>query len=361
MDPSIKVRRDLRVTPPPEPTTTIPPWSTPPPQPYGYTAGANTTRVEVLIPATEETESKKFDVVQKTVTNGIDRYLPEKPSLAYPSEAPLLTFYVYRAMGLEGYPPENVNAASAEGVMWYLHNEIVRWVPRRFGITRIVRFKIQYKPTQPMLQAGLNFGVRQAYDSGMCTGPGRCQKDYDDWGFFVGCNKVWQFPTWQFKDARLYSSELGDPVWYSFPGWCSDHPFNQHTEPCQMKNPGGACSVIPTGRGNCTYNHEYAGYVTVDDVTGIGDYTKFIEKGGREYIPGLGGNACPPGSPKCDRGEGTSFWDEKENPAKNKARVQAMLDAFKEKYPETEFLPSVPCDFSSYRFQPSSIPRRASR
>ena len=35
----------------------------------------------------------------------------------------MLEFYVYRAMGDSSYPLENVNAANAAGVMWYLHNE----------------------------------------------------------------------------------------------------------------------------------------------------------------------------------------------------------------------------------------------
>lgn len=47
------------------------------------------------------------------------------PSLTSNSSAPLHEFYVYRAMGDSSYPLENVNAANAAGVMWYLHNEAV--------------------------------------------------------------------------------------------------------------------------------------------------------------------------------------------------------------------------------------------
>ena len=102
----------------------------------------------------------------------------------------------YRAMSDSSYPLENVNAANAAGVMWYLHNEVglaeakffncyilhvfqgqlhtkidlcmsdsqnILWIfahqviiftPRKFGITRIVRFKVQYKAPEPLFQKG---------------------------------------------------------------------------------------------------------------------------------------------------------------------------------------------------------------
>lgn len=86
------------------------------------------------------------------------------------SNAPLLTFYTYRAQGTTSYPPENVNMANLAGVMWYLNNEIVGRADwggkRKFDITRILRYKVQTRATQPMMELGMNYGVRFAFDSG---------------------------------------------------------------------------------------------------------------------------------------------------------------------------------------------------
>ncbi|CAK8997598.1 Uncharacterized protein SCF082_LOCUS5265 [Durusdinium trenchii] len=233
-------------------------------------------------------------------------YLPHLRSLALPSSAPLLEFYVYRAMSDSSYPLENVNAANAAGVMWYLHNEVIIFTPRKFGITRIVRFKVQYKAPQPLFQKGMDFGVRYAFDSGKCTGPGDCASDFDKYGYFVGCNLVYQFPTTQFADAKYY----GKPAWYSFPGPCYSKSYKAHTDACVAAEPGGACPGEPDGKGDCTYHYEPAGQVTVDEVVGIKDYTSFMKTGGREYIAGLGygQSICRYRPWLCDKGIGTESW-----------------------------------------------------
>lgn len=60
------------------------------------------------------------------------------------SEAPLHTFYVYRASSGEANEPtfnDNVNMANLPGALWYLHNEVVWQVPRKFNITRLTKKK----------------------------------------------------------------------------------------------------------------------------------------------------------------------------------------------------------------------------
>eukprot|EP00972_Heterocapsa_arctica_P026218 3860168-Heterocapsa_arctica.AAC.1 len=53
-----------------------------------------------------------------------------------PGEAPLFTFYAYRAQSDVVYEPTNVNMANLAGVMWYMQHEVVILKPRKFSITR---------------------------------------------------------------------------------------------------------------------------------------------------------------------------------------------------------------------------------
>eukprot|EP00437_Effrenium_voratum_P071196 CAMPEP_0181508576 /NCGR_PEP_ID=MMETSP1110-20121109/59821_1 /TAXON_ID=174948 /ORGANISM="Symbiodinium sp., Strain CCMP421" /LENGTH=210 /DNA_ID=CAMNT_0023637949 /DNA_START=112 /DNA_END=740 /DNA_ORIENTATION=- len=68
-------------------------------------------------------------------------------SLNSPSSSPLFTFYMYRAVSDEVYPPLNTNVASLPGVLWYLHHEVVIQAPRKFQISRILRYKVQMRAT----------------------------------------------------------------------------------------------------------------------------------------------------------------------------------------------------------------------
>jgi len=276
-------------------------------------------------------------------------YTPTVPSLKAPSQAPLLSFYIYRATSGKEFPIENVNAANAQGVMWYLHNEVVRYVPRRFDIDRIVRFKVQYRAPTPLHDKGMNFGVRYAFDSGKCTGPGDCTKELGQYGNFVGCNLVYDYPTPQFADATYY----GNPTWYSFPGDCSMEDYHHQNAMCKMYHPGGACKGTPTGAGDCTYSYEPAGFVMLDDVVGIKDYSAFARMGGREYVAGFGVSQgiCRRYRSTCDKGIHLDFWDWKHSEKYNKLRVQKMLDTFKKKYPNQEELGDAPCDFNQYKYE----------
>merc|ERR550532_2430880 len=103
--------------------------------------------------------------------------------------------------------------------MWYLHNEVVPacdgsgWIAeksdhgdRKFGITRIRRFVITMKATQPLLNAGMNFGVLKSFDSAENTGPHRestswgrgtgklSEKEWNTFGYHVGCGNLGEYP-----------------------------------------------------------------------------------------------------------------------------------------------------------------------
>merc|ERR1712232_996859 len=89
------------------------------------------------------------------------------------SDCPLEEFYVYRAQNRNtAWTLENINFANADGVMWYIHNEIIPdKCPRKFDVTQILRLRVKVRNTQALCDQGIHWGVRVAYDSGQCTGP----------------------------------------------------------------------------------------------------------------------------------------------------------------------------------------------
>lgn len=220
------------------------------------------------------------------------------PSLSSPSSAPLLTFYMYRAVKDEAYPPENVNSASLPGVLWYLHHEVVIQAPRKFDIVKILRFKVQMKATEPLVRKNMNFGARFAFDEGENTGPFACGRtetstgpnpsfcngqfseefvknftanytapyEWSQYGYFVGCNNLGEYP------FPMFPVNYTGAVWYSLPGTCPSKKWNQKSKGdlCMMTDPGGFCpGVTPTGAGDCTWNYELAGEITIDELVGI--------------------------------------------------------------------------------------------
>ena len=105
-----------------------------------------------------------------------------------------MSFYMYRAAGLMEicriswrfealeaapkaqskveYPPENCDLASAAGVMWYLHNEVVKLCPRHYDITRVLRYKVTvFNPASVFAVRAGQFGHFVQFDFGQCTVP----------------------------------------------------------------------------------------------------------------------------------------------------------------------------------------------
>eukprot|EP00435_Cladocopium_sp_Y103_P057437 s332_g19.t1 len=122
-------------------------------------------------------------------------FMPYEPSkeLQEPSNATELTFYVYRASSDEGDKYlDNINVGNLAGTLWYIHNEVVFERPRKFNISKLIR--IHTKATQPLIDLGMNFGARFAYDSAQCAGPWSCDLNYQKFGYFVGCNNLGMFP-----------------------------------------------------------------------------------------------------------------------------------------------------------------------
>lgn len=280
------------------------------------------------------------------------------------SSAPLFTFYMYRAVSDKVYPPMNVNAANLPGVLWYLHNEVVERTPRKFGITKIIRLKVQTRAPQTLWEKGMNFGVRFAFDKGQATGPFECGRDkygpklcqgpfnssfdvgmhngsvvgafeWDTYGYFVGCNKLGNFP---FPNYKIY---YPGAVWWSLPGPCPSKNYTQWTDWCKEREPGGYCDQTPTGQGNCTWTYEDAGEITIDELSGIRNYTEFVDSGRKEYMRGP------------DRGKGWTWWDSKRDELANEWRIMLAQELFAKKYPDStpeSELPEPECDFNQRKF-----------
>eukprot|EP00443_Scrippsiella_acuminata_P048635 CAMPEP_0115210618 /NCGR_PEP_ID=MMETSP0270-20121206/22340_1 /TAXON_ID=71861 /ORGANISM="Scrippsiella trochoidea, Strain CCMP3099" /LENGTH=594 /DNA_ID=CAMNT_0002624279 /DNA_START=60 /DNA_END=1844 /DNA_ORIENTATION=+ len=112
------------------------------------------------------------------------------PRCLDPAGPSQMTFYMYRAQSDDEYLPENVNAADLAGLMWYLHNEVVPSVPRKFGVTRILRYMVTMQNTQEFYGTyPKQFGPFVAFDSAKCTAP-HCDSIWKKYGFVIGCQNL---------------------------------------------------------------------------------------------------------------------------------------------------------------------------
>lgn len=288
------------------------------------------------------------------------------PSLNSPSDAPLLTFYMYRAQSDSNYPPFNSNTGSLGGVLWYLHNEIVPYCyttptggqfgHRRYKKTRILRYKVTMKATAPLYRKGMNFGARMAFDAGKNTGAFGMTKGYESYGYVVGCNVLGHgpYPTCPSKQGdkehfcpMMYGEHA---AWYSLPGQCPSQGYSSKSSSCKKQEPGGYCGGTPTGTGSCTWTYENAGEVDLDWLVGIKPRFKnhydFCKHGCLEYAK-FDRHYRDKG--KC----GIKFWDNQRDGEANQQRIRRLDQAFKRKYPDLpsdKELPAPLCDFDKAKF-----------
>jgi len=223
--------------------------------------------------------------------------LPAPAPAGQPSSAETYTFYVYRTQSDASYPPKNINAANLEGAMWYLQHEVMIEDPPKFGITRILRYKVSTKAPQRLLDVGMNFGVRYAYDSGNCTGPGDCEEQYRQYGHFVGCNNFQAL--YPYPDEK---TSFPGGVWFSFPG-------------------NGTCpGSSPTGADDCTYSYSWPPEeISLDELEEA--------NGGHER-----------------------FWAEADSEKHAAWMVTAAASFFEKQYPDSEELETPRCDFDYGKF-----------
>eukprot|EP00439_Symbiodinium_sp_Y106_P026482 s1976_g3.t1 len=352
---------------PPTPAIQDPVPSPPPASPTPALPDTSEQPVPVAVAPAETTPPAPANVYSVNVTA-----LPwtwKDGSLNSPSASPLFTFYMYRAVSDEVYPPLNTNVASLPGVLWYLHHEVVIQAPRKFQISRILRYKVQMRATAPLLRLGMHFGVRLAYDKGQATGPFVCGRtnitnkdgttegykpkfcgdgaafkdqylgdlkpykneyEYAAYGYNVGCNNLGEYP---FPMHQVY---YPNAIWYTMPGACPNNLYFNKDNSCQASQPGGYCpGVEPNGNGTCTWNYEEAGEVSLDELVGIKDYASWRHSH-REY------------DPETDEGIKFSWWNGINSTTANEERVRQAAELFDRRYPSMPTVAELrnpPCDF----------------
>mmetsp|Transcript_4654 Transcript_4654/g.10279 ORF Transcript_4654/g.10279 Transcript_4654/m.10279 type:complete len:306 (+) Transcript_4654:43-960(+) len=280
---------------------------------YGAAAGGNYRRTP-----------NKGKLSLEEVSNTAEE-TEDTEEVAKTSGAKTLTFYMYRAQNQESYPIENNNLATLSGVMWYVHNEVVRMsCPRHYNINRILRFKVtMHNPEEVYNGWGdkhPQFGPFLAFDHGQCTVPNATTNYFDKYGYYVGC---------QTQHGKSYP---GNVYWYSLPGPCPAEKLEEKSWWCKVTHPGGQCGQ-PDGGSSCTWHVDSAGEISLNELSGIADYDKFCSEHKREFVV------------ESDKGVGLDFWNGLNDAAQNEKRVEAAKKLFLTKYPEQEDLATPPCEW----------------
>lgn len=258
----------------------------------------------------------------KTLTNGTVTDI-----VTSVSGAPLFEFYMYRANTINAthFDFGEINTANIDGVVWYLTSEVVTWFmgeprcPRKFDISQLNRYRIKTRATKELYELGMNFGVRFAYDGGMCmgrcfgggqcSGMSDCDFHFDKFGFVPGCNNFldkYPFPN--------YETPAPNGIWYSLPI-------------------AGRCEGDPTGERDCTWSSEAAGVLTIREIE--------RKRPGRNITDNVNDKNCCPAE-NC-----TYFWADHNDMTLLSWRADKILDMFSEKYPDLpRDLETPPCDFN---------------
>jgi len=280
---------------------------------------------------------------------------------------PTIKFYMYRASSSSSFPLSNVNTGDLAGVMWYLHNEIVGSPHRKYGIDRIRRYKMTFRPVVEFWNVHhSNFAPFFAFDAAQCTSDD-CEKIYSKYGFLSGCQPVTPGRSaYQSEANSLIPERCNDdpngcrqPMWYSFPGPCPlkqlrkeqvDGHLNSRlsakteeeakSDECIKTQPGGLCDEGDAlGAPDCSFTAEEAGEILLDELTGIGDYetwwTSWQET--QEY------------NVDHDVGIDCHFWDHRNDKEACAKRLKAAADMFEQQHGvDPDVLPLPVCDFLSW-------------
>ena len=281
-------------------------------------------------------------------------------SSCHTSPSPVTALRVYRAidsqllggsLGDAGTHLGNTNAASAGGVLGFIHSEVIPNFAvakgrRRNDIDAIAVFDVRvinvvdarlFASHDPPGAANL-FGPFMAFDHGMAMPP-MARDQIAKWGAYFGI---------QDQAGNPRHAYPGD--WYSFVGACPLSPWEtgesghgRKPSPCPttpaLEGICPAASAEPDGTLLCEYTYSYRGYVPLDDLVGITstahplcqaggtpracvDYADFRRNGGIEYSPG------PNKTMECASGNGPEsglpFWRGRCDPEKALARIRAL-------------------------------------
>jgi len=270
----------------------------------GESADSEALELEDFLASDDEEEEDEEEAINATET----------------LEHGVYTFYAYRSKTSSNYDDQNVNMANLAGAMWYLHNEVVGHCPRKFGITRMLRYKITMKPTHEIEHSGKNYAPLCHFDRGACTGPLPVLRAYKKYGFVVGCDR-----------PNFHRAAYHQATWYSFPGNCPSKAIGRKSG---CHEAGGLCKPGEAWSRTCTWRKEYAGEITLDDMTHNHHFDRRCKHGFYEY------------DEHKDRGQGTNFWHSRSNPRVCDRRLSWVKKLFKKKYPHYPHLREAPqCPF----------------
>lgn len=277
------------------------------------------------------------------------------------AQPPVVSFRVYRAIdsrllggsfGDAGTRLGNTNAASAGGVLGYLHSEVIPSfaVPptgRRLNdIDAIAVFEVHlrngsgariFHSYDPPSEAIL-FGPYMAFNNGVAMPP-QARDQIARFGAYVGIQDQGNHPRHAYP---------GD--WFSFVGACPLSPWRRNDVTGQREKPSPCPTPIaledicpasgrPDGTPSCQYTYTYLGYVRLDDLVGITskahplckegekkracvDYTDFRRNGGIEYSAGPSTMVDCAGKQVPE--SGLPFWRGRCDPKKARARIRAL-------------------------------------
>ena len=138
-----------------------------------------------------------------------------------------MIYYGYRAANGDKYSMENVNLANLEGVVMYLHHEVI-WGSgntRKFGIDRINRYRIAMKSTKAAFNAAGGPGwprdVRPQFANFAAFDYGKIASNAGTLPS-VGCSST-GIRHWGVYDKQAYGENV---TYFSLPGKCYSRPID---------------------------------------------------------------------------------------------------------------------------------------
>mmetsp|Transcript_42371 Transcript_42371/g.89728 ORF Transcript_42371/g.89728 Transcript_42371/m.89728 type:complete len:402 (+) Transcript_42371:472-1677(+) len=244
------------------------------------------------------------------------------------SNPQLMHFYAYTLEGGEMRQLDVYNSYNLAGILWHLGDSIVgtSCPERRHGVQRIVRYNVSMWTSEAMFDAtSKTFAPASVVHEGQYVDG--VPNEFATQGFSPGCAR---------KLLTTNQSSRGMAVMFSFPGPCPSLPTWNRTDACRELEPGGQCQE-PDGTQSCTWNARRLGAVSLDELTGIGNYAEFCKAGGQEYNVTLG------------RGVHNTFWNSLSDFNSNMARMKALSALFSRYFPwhppdGGPDMPDPPCD-----------------
>lgn len=301
-----------------------------------------------------------------------------------------ITYYAYRATNADSVPAENINLANLEGIMMYLHHEVIwdeKGSRRKFGIDRVRRYRVSMKPTRDAFNGRGGRGWPQdvrpqyttfsAFDYGMMANPARgvpsvgCgSSEIRGWGVYSG-QTYGENVTYYSLPGKCYSRPIDSPLHKTMPMTHGDYAHKDRTcvsriQDSEERAAMSAClqgNAPPTTRRalddhvlSCNAPDANPLYILCKDGQCSGK-----EPGGMCGNPPRGDWGCTfsaaeigyimiddlEGKPDSySQPGGVCFWDGKNDPVRARERTLRLAQLFQQKYPDIPGdMPGPKCPF----------------